>query len=343
MAAEVCQQEVAVSPERTLLIITSSYDATVDFLLPLLPAGRVLRLNTDLFEQYELRFDADGFSLTDPAGRNCTNRQIYKAYWRWPAWPAAEGDEGRYVQAEIRYLVQEMTNLLWCEDKFVLVEPQAPRRSGKLLQLMRAREFFDVPPFRAGLNTAYSPRDGLEVVKSLSKGFPGDKFIFSTAVDPTQLAPNYPWFMQQYVQAAFDVTVVVVRDRVFGFKLARDFLETSIDWRSISDKENEWTPTELSETVRSAILRYMRDLRLDFGRLDFLMDASGELHFCEVNPNPQYAWLDYEGTNGLLSAVLEEISPTTERHSIPVPHPLGKSASGREDEDRSAGRAARSM
>jgi len=322
MSAGVSQENMTAGANGTLLIITSSYDATVDFLLPFLPADRVFRFNTDLFQQYELFFDAFGFTLTDPVGRSSNSRQICKAYWRWPDWPVATGDEERYVQAEVRYLVQEMTNLLWYEGKFVLVEPGAPRRAGKLLQLIRAREFFNVPPFQAGLNVRYSSRDGLEVVKSLSKSFPGDKFIFSTAVDPSHLVPDYPWFMQRYVEATFDVTVVVVRNRLFAFKLARDFLETSIDWRAIPNKENAWTPIELPEATRSAILRYMHELRLHFGRLDFLMDASGELHFCEVNPNPQYAWLDFEGTCGLLSAVLDELSPATERHAIPVAHPL---------------------
>jgi len=309
-----------------LLIVTSSFDATVDFLLPLLPSGRVFRFNTDLFQQYELLFDASGFTLTDPGGRSVTSGQIYKAYWRWPEWPAVKGREARYLQAEVRYLVREMTNLLWYESKFVLVEPGAPRRAGKLLQLIRAREFLNVPPFRAGLNLKFGPQDKLEVVKSLSKKFPDDKFIFSTAVDPARLANNHPWFMQRYVQADFDVTVMVVGNRLFSFKLARDFLETSIDWREIPGKEADWRPIELPETDRAAILRYMQAMHLDFGRLDFLMDAGGRLHFCEVNPNPQYLWLDPERAHGVVSAVIEEISPATARHSIPIAHPLARAA-----------------
>jgi len=309
---------------RILLIITSSYDATVDFLLSFLPPGGVFRFNTDLFQQYELWFDASGFTLTDPAGRSCSSQQTYKAYWRWPDWPVAKNAEERYAQAEARYLVREMTNLLWLHGKFVLVEPEAPRRSGKLLQLTQAAEFFNVPPFQAGLNARYSARNGPEVVKSLSKSLPDGKFIFSTALDPSRLAPNLPWFMQRYVEAVFDITVVVVRNRLFAFKLPRDFLASEIDWRAVTHEDDAWSPTQLSPPVTTAILRYMRAMRLDFGRLDFLMDASGELHFCEVNPNPQYAWLDYDRQCGLLSAVLDEISPTTERHSIPVAHPLAE-------------------
>jgi len=307
-----------------LLIITTSYDATVDFLLPLLPPDKVFRFNTDLFRQYQLRFDTSGFTLTDPSGRSCSSQQTYKAYWRWNDWPAARGAEERYVQAELRYLLSEMTNLLWLDGKFVLVEPGAPRRAGKLIQLTRAAEFFSVPPFRAVLDAPCSAGDEIEVVKSLSKRLPDGKFIFSTPVDPSRLAPNLPWFIQSYIAADFDVTIVVVRDRLFAFKLPRDFLDQSIDWRAIPGREECWEPTELSSSVSGAILGYMQAMRLDFGRLDFLMDSEGEIHFCEVNPNPQYAWLDYDRKHGLVDAVLDEISPVTERHSIPLAHPLAE-------------------
>jgi hypothetical protein len=308
----------------TLLIITSSYDATVDFLIPFLAPSRVFRFNTDLFNQYKLWFDASGFTIADPTGRRCSSQETYKAYWRWPDWPVAKNPEGRYAQSEARYLVWEMANVLWSQGKFVLVEPGAPRRSGKLIQLIRAGQFFNVPPFRAGINTRFSAEDGLEVVKSLSKNLPAGKFIFSTALDPSRLAPDMPWFMQRYVEATFDITVVVVRNRLFAFKLARNFLDRGIDWRAAAREEETWSPMQLSGQTAASILEYMRAMRLDFGRLDFLMDAAGELYFCEVNPNPQYAWLDYEKKFGLLSAVIDEISPTTERHSIPVVHPLAE-------------------
>jgi hypothetical protein len=151
---------------------------------------------------------------------------------------------------------------------------------------------------------------------------PETRAIFSRVVDPTQLAPQYPWFMQQYVDAVYDVTVVVVRNRLFAFKLARDFLTTSIDWREVPEVACAWQPMELPVGICNAVFGYMNDLRLHFGRLDFLMDKNEQLHFCELNANAQYAWLDYDRKVGLLPAVLEEISPATERHPIPVAHPL---------------------
>jgi hypothetical protein len=306
-----------------LLIITGSHDSTTDFLIRFLaPSDCVFRLNTDLFLKYKLTFDHSGFELADPVGRSCTSKEVYKALWRWPEWPSRNTEESRYVQGEVRSLLQEISNLLWSQDRFVLVEPGALRRTGKLVQLTRARDFFNVSPFRAVLNSQGALQRSAEVVKSLGKCLPDDRVIFSTRVDSSDLAPGYPWFIQRYEEAAFDITVMFVRKRIFAFELERDFLATSIDWREIPDKGEAWKPFELPDPVRDKIIGYMEALHLDFGRLDFLRDKHGELHFCEVNCNPQFAWLDYDGKGGLLSAVLQELSPKTERHPIPVRHPL---------------------
>jgi hypothetical protein len=70
------------------------------------------------------------------------------------------------------------------------------------------------------------------------------------------------------------------------------------------------------------------DLKLGFGRLYFLLDDQ-QYWFCEVNPNGQFAWLDLKGKNGLLQAVVSEISPLTAHHPIPVRHPLDSRSEGR--------------
>jgi hypothetical protein len=69
----------------------------------------------------------------------------------------------------------------------------------------------------------------------------------------------------------------------------------------------------------------MDDLKLSFGRLDFLLDDEERYWFCEVNPNGQFAWLDLSGEFGVLQAIVNEISPSTDHHSIPHEHPLASS------------------
>lgn len=140
---------------------------------------------------------------------------------------------------------------------------------------------------------------------------------------PCDLDPGYPWFVEQYVEATHDVTIVFVRGRMVGFSLKRDFLDKTIDWRECMFQNQNWASHQLCPELSTAISAYMRRVKLDFGRFDFLLDARGQYWFCEVNPNGQFAWLDPSGDQGLLAAVAHKISPTTERHPIPNCHALG--------------------
>jgi hypothetical protein len=46
--------------------------------------------------------------------------------------------------------------------------------------------------------------------------------------------------------------------------------------------------------------------------------GEGDYFFLEVNANGEWAWLDFDGKNGLLDKILGEISPLTPRYCIPV-------------------------
>ena len=150
-----------------LLIITNSYDMTTDLLLDRMPDQNVLRLNFDQLALYHLLVDQSGFEVSDPIGRTITSHSVQKAYWRKPFnGPEAEADHSaKYVASELRYLLSEIVNLLWMDQKFVLVEPHAEQRTGKLVQLKLARHIFNVPTYHFLLNR--KPASGTSVVKSL--------------------------------------------------------------------------------------------------------------------------------------------------------------------------------
>ncbi len=117
-----------------LLILTNSYDATTDVLLDRLSESSVFRLNFDQITKYRLRLNRNGFDISDPTGRTVSSNTVCKAYWRKPLNGENEKSEiwTKYVEAEMRYVLTEMVNLLWADQKLVLVEPFAERRAGKL-------------------------------------------------------------------------------------------------------------------------------------------------------------------------------------------------------------------
>ena len=109
------------------------------------------------------------------------------------------------------------------------------------------------------------------------------------------------------VDADADVTVVYVAGKCFAFRLERESFE-GVDWRKhINNQKLVWCRCPLAAADEIAIKSFMREARLDFGRFDFLLDGE-TLHFLEVNPNGQWAWLDENGKEGVFDAVVEELT-----------------------------------
>jgi hypothetical protein len=295
----------------SLLILTNAYDATTDLLIQQLNCDSIFRLNFDQLGLYRLRWASHGLSITDPVGKQADTARITKAYWRKPfSGDTESSDSSSYVNAESRYILRELVNLLWMHEKFTLVEPFAEHRSGKLIQLHLAADYFRVPSHEIVLHESSHLADEV-VVKSLAGEPINGKVLYTTRVKSNRLDTSFPWFVQAYVPAVSDVTVVFVQGKMFGFSLRRDFLSTTADWRSTPPNEQVWEVHELPLDLCASIRRYMGVLRLDYGRLDFLLDENECYWFCEVNPNGQFAWLDLNRQHGVIDAVIEAISPLT--------------------------------
>jgi hypothetical protein len=231
-------------------------------------------------------------------------------------------EEDLYREEELFYALRDMINLLWAEGKLVLVEPLADLRVGKFVQLRTAERYLSVPDYTFRLGPAGPLERRRAIVKSLtSRRVSGNAVVYATRVDERQLDPTTPWMIQEYIEASLDVTVAFVRGRLFPFALDRGaFVEQTADWRELGpDKATDaWVPHRLPGDVERGITAFMDDLGLHYGRIDMLF-AKGAYYFLEVNPNGEWAWLDFEGTHGLRGAILEELDPATPCRGIPVP------------------------
>jgi hypothetical protein len=133
--------------------------------------------------------------------------------------------------------------------------------------------------------------------------------IYTTPVDPNDLADGFPWFVQEAIAADYDLTIVFVDGRQFAFLLARK-LFPGMDWRAsigTPSVDSAWAAVTLPQSLCESTRSIMRDLNLQYGRLDLLVsDATcSNPVFLEVNPNGQWAWLDPRRDNGLFDAVVQ--------------------------------------
>lgn len=339
---------------RVTLIFTNSYDLAVNRLVRRLGGDRVFRFNVDLWPDYAIRIDEGDFLIENPTGRTVGRGDVAKLYWRKPisrfrlkghadpaantwrrrvadlVWRRGTARTGptpveRYLEEEIHYAVREIKNLLWNDGKVVLVEPAAYMRLGKLVQMERAGKYFDVPPYEFALNQkrpAHLARK--RVVKSLTSERVGEEtFLWTTPVDEGTLDPASPWFVQDLIEAKLDVTVACVRGRAFAFALDRSsFRGQTLDWREVGEQTTPlWGPYALPSEIEDNVLTYMHDVKLDYGRLDFLYDGA-RYWFLEVNANGEWDWLDPYGTAGVLEAIVAELDPDTPVHPIPISAPM---------------------
>ena len=313
---------------RITFLYTNSYDGTSDLIVRELGPENVFRFNFDLWGDYELAIEPGSFEARDPSGRSVRLEDIVKVYWRKPIqvrelFPEnAISAERVYAEEELWYAMRDLVNLLWQEGKVVLVEPLAENRVGKFVQMRVAEGLFEVPPWKfiMGSPGRLVP-DKESVVKSLTLGRVAERsVIYATKVREEELNPDEPWFVQDCVEAEADVTVVFVRGRLFPFELRRDFTDLSVDWRvvSLDPQYSKWVHFRLPAPTETAIREYMGRLSLDYGRLDFLRRPTGEYVFLEVNPHGEWGWLDPKGKIGVLGAIINEVSPLTPIHPLPV-------------------------
>jgi len=296
-----------------LLILTNSLDGTTDEIVRRIGSDQVFRFNVDLWHDYQFFVDQNGFCLTDPTSRTCNSADVRSAYVRKPSFdePLSIPEGGcpeAWVRAQVSYFLQEIYN--WCHQQGLirLVEKGAQKRFGKFSQMWAAARHFPVPAWQFTRGRPIELDVAPYIVKPLTADFIGDyKLLFTTRAIPTELDPSYPWLFQQEVSASHDVTVVYVSGRCFAFGLDRTSF-SGVDWRKhINREELTWMPWRLSEDDVARIWDFMRDARLDFGRLDFL--ACGDtLHFLEVNTNGQWAWLDENGEHGIFDAVIHQLT-----------------------------------
>ena len=288
-----------------LFIYTNSYDFSADVLVRTLGNAAVFRFNLDLWRDYAVKIDHEHFAVTNAAGRTVESNDIAKFLWRKPltnqqlfpdrTFPR----ELVFEEEELAYAMREVWNIMYLLGRAVLIDPLSDSIAGKLIQAQMASSHFHVPSWNIVSGAQVTPEiNQSRVVKSLtSLRTAARSVLFTTRVDADQLSSASPWLLQDYVEAEYDVTVVVIREALFAFALSRaEFPTGVIDWRLSRGltPTQVWIPHVLPQSITAAIRRFMDEMALHYGRLDFLL--TGETYsFLEVNPNGEWGWLANPG------------------------------------------------
>ncbi len=288
-----------------LLIITGKGDGTVDVLAQHMSAP-FFRLNLDDFRSYEFSFENSNWQITNSAGLNIDSTTASRCFW-WKAF-MYQVDSDKFVREEIKLIGESLYSWFLNEGKAIGNPPSLESTWGKFRQASIASKYMEVPQQLIGWGSQFlSQIDSSKewVAKSLSANLTeSGKALFTTAVNPSQLDPKYPWYIQNKVTSDVDVTVLVAGKKLFSFERSRAELE-GLDWRKEQFSSDEsWHPLELEPGERAAILSILVDMEISWGRIDFLRKGK-VLQFLELNPNGQWVFLDPANKTGLITEVVD--------------------------------------
>lgn len=312
-----------------LLVVTSKQDVHADAVIHELNKRHlpVFRLNTeDVLSKYQisLQIDVSGIwagTVTDELGRvvNLENLQI--AWIRRPDFPFENAEDGvqKFVMAEVRALISclyALPNITFMNETF-----DAQRAKTKFQQLIHASELGIRIPRTIMTNSPHEAErfaeraEGDLLVKAIytgnidrgeaKQGLPSRKISRDRLFELCELVRNCPVQIQDYVEKNYEIRVTVVGENVFAVKIDSQLNElTKVDWRPHTAL-NPHSAISLPDKIAIFCRTYIREQRLLFGAMDFIVDSVGRYVFLENNPSGQYLWLEDETGVPITDALVE--------------------------------------
>jgi hypothetical protein len=298
------------------LLLAESQDATADMIVDGL-GDRVVRVNNDRHSDHEIQITGQGFLVRDAYGREVNHQNLQTLILRkFTRRPANATDEEIYAFREhTRGLESLLDWVTWESPEKVPFNPFLIGQVSKFNMAAIAEKYFSVPswsfsnkPSACGLKEAVLKNlCGMPFSES-AKTFSESKFVFVQPVDTNELADGWPWYLQEKVEAKLDVTVAYIGGRCFGMQLDRNTFE-GVDWRKHigTGTDKLWEHVVLPDWLKTKIDDYMKEMRLDYGRLDFLASKNdfSDIVFLEVNPHGQWGWMDLNKDKGIYAAMME--------------------------------------
>ena len=295
-----------------LLLFTSSGDGTSDRIVHSL-GNQVFRFNFDQISEFRTFITPQKWQIESPTGRVISSDNATSAFW-WKAFTDRPDQVDPFIYSESKYIFHEL--YAWfIARKLAKGNPITFHNTfGKIQILGLASKYFLTP--KTVFTWSTSPDEFVDknsrIVKSLSSALMADgRSLFTTDVSNRSLDVRFPWLTQDKINGSHDVTVLIVKDRLFAFKRDRSSLK-GLDWRaeqSFDDSDDGWSPFALSSKDISAFQGLASDMGTDWGRFDLMMLEDSSLIFLEFNANGQWVFLDYHNRVGMIEAVSNYLLP----------------------------------
>ena len=284
--------------KKTILVITSSIDKTVDYLEKRYSEDlRIYRMNIDHFASYEITITNIGIRISNKSSETIMLNDANGILYRKPIMPDIRQFDVAYhslIQKDIIALINGIVDSF--EGK-VLTKPHILRKcENKIYQLAYAiKNNILIPESFIGNSEKelFDIKDKKNIIKPITTGkvYHEDYCeIFQTNYfdgygKDISLTPVY---IQNYVGKKYEVRLTVVDNQFFGVKI---FAGDLVDWRK-SYNSNQYENIIVPEIIRNQVTNMMRAFDLHFGAFDYIVSEDEKWYFLEVNPNGQWLWLE---------------------------------------------------
>ena len=303
-----------------ILIFTKKQDTHTDEVIRKLHKKdiEVFRLNSeDLLRKYQvnLYIDENGLwngEITDELGRILNLAKLKVAWLRKPDFDffgkIDQSTEEQFIASETKAFINilySIPSIRWINDPFI-----ANKAKVKFQQLLlankygvkipktlittqpeKAKEFFIECGEEVIVKSIYT---GIVTIDGINQGIASRKigkddfykFYKNISLSPTQL--------QEYIEKAFELRITIIGQKVFAIKIdSQAHEETKIDWR-LHTRINPHSIFELPSKIEKFCIDFLKEQKLLYGAMDFIVTPNNEYVFLENNPFGQYLWLEIE-------------------------------------------------
>lgn len=306
-----------------LLVITSSGDATADFLCSKLSNSDVsyIRFDTDRsLDAFRIAY-VNGLPLFSLDGRELCPKDVSHVWFRRPEplkWKGSlDVAEGKFVESEwseaIEGFLAHIPTRRWMNHP-----AHNAIASHKLEQLTRAEKVgLSIPDTLVTQNPMdvqqfWSRHKGRVITKPLFGGYlernetAKDTQIYTNQIQIIHLSNldclrNCPTLFQQLIEKRLDIRICVIDQtcRGVGLLAPNRAGNERVDIRRNNMLDVQYVSVRIPSSISSRLIKLTKSYGLRFAAIDMAIDAKGTWIFFELNPNGQWAWLDIAGASNL--------------------------------------------
>lgn len=297
--------------QHKILVITSTYDKTVDYMEKKFGVSRFYRLNVDDFSSYHISFDRMGFSIENHVQGKILEIDCKSIYYRKPT-PENLNNiiEKKYHNHCYREVFALVDGIVEAFRGRCLSKPSLTRLcDNKIYQARQAQENgFLLPEFLITNNSTAITQldDKIRIVKPLASGTilndNKKEFVQTNILDRNKkldFLKYSPSYFQTYMEKDAEARVTIVDTKAYPIKIIS---KDKVDWRK-PNNDICYSITTMPNDIYTKCIEFMKRFNMNFGCFDFII-KDDIWYFLEMNANGQWAWLEFKTKIDISSAIM---------------------------------------